>query len=103
MRFFGKIGFIQVENQGDGIYEPSYVERDYGGVFNRKSYHVSQGESVIDDISLSNEISVFADSFIYDNLSRMAYVVIDGNKWKISSVELRYPRIIVRSGGVFNG
>ena len=37
------------------------------------------------------------------NQKRMAYAEIMGTKWKISEVEVQYPRLILTIGGVWNG
>ena len=67
----------------------------------RRKRQNSQG--VNDDLSLSNVISIIADPFAYENCSHMAYAEIMGAKWKISDIEVQYPRLILTIGGVYNG
>ena len=55
-----------------------------------------------DDVNISNEISIVADPFAYQNFHAMRYVEFMGAKWKISSVEVQYPRLILTVGGVYN-
>ncbi|MCM1224006.1 MAG: hypothetical protein NC548_57095, partial [Lachnospiraceae bacterium] len=55
-----------------------------------------------DDISIANEISIVADPFANENFYSMRYVVFRGAKWKISNVEVQYPRLILTIGGVYN-
>ena len=69
----------------------------------RRSIRYQTSDKVNDDINISNEISVVADDFADKNLHAMKYVVLKGTKWKISSIELQYPRLILSIGGVYNG
>ena len=35
--------------------------------------------------------------------SSMVYVELMGEKWKVTDVEIQYPRLILSIGGVYNG
>ena len=56
-----------------------------------------------DDIIISNEISIIADKFAYENFYAMKYVEYSGAKWKITNVEVQHPRLILTTGGIYNG
>lgn len=102
-KWFGKIGYAVTAETEPGIWEEQIVERDYYGdiTSDRRKRQNSQG--VNDDLSLSNVISIIADPFAYENCSHMAYTEIMGTKWKISDIEVQYPRLILTIGGVYNG
>lgn len=102
-KWFGKIGYAVTAETEPGIWEEQIVERDYYGdmISDRRKRQNSQG--VNDDLSLSNVISIIADPFAYENCSHMAYAEIMGAKWKISDIEVQYPRLILTIGGVYNG
>ena len=102
-KWFGKIGYAVTAETEPGIWEEQIVERDYYGdmTSDRRKRQNSQG--VNDDLSLSNVISIIADPFAYENCSHMAYAEIMGTKWKISDIEVQYPRLILTIGGVYNG
>ena len=102
-KWFGKIGYAVTAETEPGIWEDQIVERDYYGdmTSDRRKRQNSQG--VNDDLSLSNVISIIADPFAYENCSHMAYAEIMGAKWKISDIEVQYPRLILTIGGVYNG
>lgn len=102
-KWFGKIGYAVTEETEPGIWEEQIIERDYYGdmTSDRRKRQNSQG--VNDDLSLSNVISIIADPFAYENCSHMAYAEIMGAKWKISDIEVQYPRLILTIGGVYNG
>nr|DAG41316.1 MAG TPA: hypothetical protein [Caudoviricetes sp.] len=102
-KWFGKIGYAVTAETELGLWEEQIIERDYYGdmTSDRRKRQNSQG--VNDDLSLSNVISIIADPFAYENCSHMAYAEIMGAKWKISDIEVQYPRLILTIGGVYNG
>lgn len=102
-KWFGKIGYAVTVETEPGIWEEQIVERNYYGdmISDRRKRQNSQ--KVNDDLSLSNVISIIADPFAYENCSHMAYAEIMGAKWKISDIEVQYPRLILTIGGVYNG
>ena len=102
-KWFGKIGYAIQKEAEPGIWEEEIIERDYYGDLltdNRKS---QSNSNVLDEITLSNMISIIADPFAYNNCSCMAYAEIMGARWKISEVEVKPPRLNLTIGGVYNG
>lgn len=103
-KFYGEIGYIKPEEVEPGIWEENTVERPYYGDLTRPTnISLQSSGEVNDNINVSNNISVLADSFANENLQYMRYVIIQGTKWKITSAEIQYPRIILSIGGVYNG
>lgn len=54
------------------------------------------------NLNVSNEFSIVADPFAYANFHSMRFIEYMGAKWKISNVEVQYPRLILTVGGVYN-
>ena len=102
-KFYGQIGYTVSVNDGYGVWTDQVTERTYKGDIVRNTRRWEQGESINDDLSLTNNISVIADKFCLDNLSAMKYVKWRGNYWKITNVEIQEPRVILTLGGVYNG
>ena len=100
-KFFGNIGFAQTVDKGYGVFEKDIIEREYYGNINRKAARYS-GTNVNDDITITNEISVLSDDFILENLHTIAYITVYGAKWKITDVEINYPRLTLSTGGLYN-
>lgn len=69
----------------------------------KNSRRWENGDKVNDDFRVNNQISIIADSFCIAHASRMKYITWIGQKWKIESVDISYPRIIISIGGVWNG
>ena len=55
------------------------------------------------DITIANEISISADPYANGNFHAMRYITFMGSKWRIESVEVQYPRLILSIGGIYNG
>ena len=102
-KFYGKIGYANTVETKPGVYEEQIVERSYYGDLNRNTRRLQSADQVNDDINISNEISIVADPYATNNFHTMRYAVFMGTKWKISNVEVSYPRLILTLGGVYNG
>lgn len=102
MKWSGKIGFIETKETRPGVWENVTIERNfYGDVIRDIRKNQSSGQ-VNDDINISNRISIVSNSFVRDNLSFMKYIEFMGAKWKITDVEVQYPRLVLTIGGLWN-
>lgn len=101
MKWSGKIGFVIESEDDTGIVIATPVERTYIGDFIRNYRRFDSGISVNEKVSLNNSLSIIADPFLNNNLQNIRYVKYIGTKWKIQSVEIQYPRIILMLGGEY--
>ena len=107
-KFVGKIGFMLSEDRGDGMHIPSPREFSYrGDLLQNNIRRNDSAESINDDLSLSNRISIVANPYAKEHIFEMTYVKFQmpkiGGIWKIESVEVLEPRIILTLGGVYSG
>lgn len=102
-KFYGKIGYAITTETAPGVWRPSIVEREYYGDVTRNLRRLESAQQVNDNINISNTISIVADPFAYENFYTMRYVEYMGAKWKVSSVEVQRPRLLLTLGGVWNG
>lgn len=102
-KFYGKIGFADTVETSPGVWTEKIVERNYFGDIIRNTRRLQSSDQLNDDINISNEISIVADPYANQNFHSMRYVEFMGAKWKITNVEVRYPRLILTVGGVYNG
>ena len=86
-----------------GVWEPSIIERPYYGDLIKNTRRLQSTDKVNDDINISNEVSIVADPYAMTNFHTMRYVQFMGAKWKITNVEVQYPRLILSLGGLYNG
>ena len=103
MKYFGTIGYGVTEEIRPGVSLPTIAEREYYGDIVRNSRRLESGEKVNDDLNINMTLRIVADPFAYQNFHQIRYVVYMGSKWKVSSVEVAYPRLILTLGGVYNG
>ena len=102
-KWFGKIGYAITSETESGIWEPTIVDKEYYGDLTTDRRKRQNSGEVNDNINLANVISIIADPFAIQNCSYMAYVEVMGTRWKISDIEVQYPRLILTVGGVYNG
>lgn len=101
-RFCGIVAFNTEVNKGSGITEQEVVEKKYYGELLQYRQSISNGPGINDNVNLSNKISILVDTFAMKNFPSILYVELNGAKWKVSSVEPEYPRLILTTGGVYN-
>ena len=102
-KFYGAIGFATNIETSPGVWEDKVIERQYFGDLIRNTRRLETADKLNDNISISNQISIVGDPFIYENIYAIRYLVFGKTKWKISNVEVQYPRLILDVGGLYNG
>lgn len=102
-KFYGAVGYARTVETKPGVWVEQITERMYFGDLTRNTRKLQSSETLNDDINVANEISIVADPFANENFHAMRYVEFMGAKWKITSVEVQYPRLILSIGGVYHG
>ena len=102
-KFYGTIGYVNTVETEPGMWEEQKTERQYSGELVKNTRRLESSGGVNDNINISNEVSIVADPYAYENFHAIRYIKFMGAKWKISNVEVRYPRLILTIGGVYNG
>lgn len=105
MKFVGKIGFwIEDTEIKPGIFKSSIVEKPYICEVskNYRNFQASPDQQN-DNLILSNTISIIANIYFKENWQSIKYVLWNGVKWKVSSIDISiYPRVEIKLGGVYN-
>jgi hypothetical protein len=104
-RFYGEIGYgNSVEYPPDsGIYVDRIIEYSYYGDVIRNTRRIESGESLNDDISVGNSISIIANEYAVEHFMKIKYVRWAGVLWTVTDVEVKSPRLILSLGSVYNG
>ena len=103
-KFYGEIGYaVTVDGSDTGVWTEQITKRNYYGDLIRNSRRLESSSNINDNINISNQISIIADPYANENFHAMRYAEFMGTKWKIASVEVQYPRLILTLGGVYNG
>lgn len=100
-KWFGKIGYAETEETSPGVWKEQIVEREYYGDLVRNTRRLQTADKINDDIIVSNELSIVSDPYAMNNFHLIRYVEFMGSKWKVSSVEVSYPRLILTLGGLY--
>ncbi len=101
-KYYGSIGYGETVESAPGVWEETITERKYFGDVLQFMRKWENGQGLNDDLNISNKISIVADPFAYENFQQMRYVIWLGAKWKVTNVEVQYPRLILTVGGVYN-
>ena len=101
-KWFGRIGYSEQLEVSPGVWEEKITERQYYGDVVRNIRRLESSVNVNDDINASMEISIVADPFALSNFHSMRYIEYMGSLWKISNVEVNYPRLVLMIGGLWN-
>ena len=102
-KYYGVIGYAETAETSPGVWTEQIEERKYSGGLSPNVRSLQTAGQLNDDINIANKLSIIADPFAYHNFHAMRYVEFMGTRWKISRVEVQYPRLILTLGGVYNG
>lgn len=104
-KYFGKIGFADTIETVPGVWKDQIIEHEYYGDITRNmgSYRSNQTNELNENINVSNQISILADPYAFHNFQSIRYIEWMDTRWKVSRVEVQYPRLILELGGVYNG
>lgn len=101
-KFYGKIGFMETTETSPGVWEEKITERSYYGDVTRNMRRWDNSSYENDDLKVNNEISIVSDPYAVQNFHTIRYVEWMGTLWKVSSVDVQYPRLTLSIGGVYN-
>ena len=102
-KWFGVIGFAETMEVSPGVWKEQITERNYYGEMYRNTRRLQSTDKVNDDININNELSIISDPYAVQNFHAMRYATFMDTKWKITNVEVQYPRLLLTLGGVYNG
>ena len=102
-KFAGLVGYVTQKESESGVWLPETVERKMHGDVIRAASSFNANEKVNEDVILQQRISLVGDQYAYANFTGLKYVTYLGVKWKVLSIEVNRPRLVVTLGGVWNG
>lgn len=101
-RFAGAVGFAEQVNTAPGVYRDEIVERQYTGTVIRNAVRWNTGSEVNEPMRLDQSISIILDPYFNDHLQALRYVRWMGGLWKITSVQIQRPRVILQLGSEYH-
>lgn len=105
-RFYGLVGYGHAEEKSPGVYEDVITEKAYFGDVLRNARGLGESDAttgVNRDVSLQNTISIVADPYAREHFHAMRYIRWAGALWTVSTVEVQFPRLLLRLGPLYNG
>ena len=102
-KFYGVIGYAEQAETAPGVWTEQITERNYSGDVLKNISRMKDGANLNDNLTIDNRLSLLADPFAYEKFQNMRYVQWMDAFWKITSVEVQRPRLILTIGGVYNG
>ena len=102
-KWYGKVGYILTEETSPGVWTDKYIEREYFGDLTRNHKRFENSQTLNDNITLQNEISIVCDPYALQNFQYIRYVEIMGAFWRVTAVDVQYPRLVLSVGDVYSG
>lgn len=107
MRFAGTVGFATPTEETPGVWKDVIVEREYFGDVIRDARLLGAPSlvppEVAGTISVQNSFSIVGDAMAYESFMNIRYVTWNGQKWIVTDIEVRRPRLILSIGGQWDG
>ena len=101
-KYYGVIGYATFAETAPDVAREVITERPAVGDVLKNTRRWQAGENLNDNLVVNNRISILADPYAYQNYHTIRYCVWMGTKWKVTNVEVAYPRLILELGGVYN-
>ena len=102
-KWYGIVGFAETTETSPGVWEEIITPRNYYGDLVRNHKRYESSDNLNDNITMQNEISIISDPYAVQNFQNIRYVEFMGTKWRVTSVDVQYPRLVLSVGGVYNG
>jgi hypothetical protein len=102
-KFYGEIGYGEAVESAPGVWTDNIVVKSYFGDVVRNTRRLQEGETLNNDLSVGNSISIVADAYANEHFFAIRYIKWAGTLWTVSDVEVQSPRLLLRLGGVYNG
>ena len=101
-KFYGTIGFVKTEETAPGVWTARTEEHGYCGDLIRNYFRNDPGSKVNPDVNINNQVSIVCDPYALENFQFIKFVRFLGTAWRVSSVEVDYPRLTLTLGEAYS-
>lgn len=103
-KFYGKIGYSFTGETVPGVWTDDFIEKDVVGDWLRNTSQLISNDKVNGNIKVNNLISIVADPYATEHFQFIKYILDarSGVKWKVTNVEVQYPRLVLTLGEEYN-
>lgn len=102
-KFHGPVGYGTSVEVSPGVYKDVITERDLYGDVVQNIRQSDDSDSILPDIQVQNQLSLVADAYALNHFFFIRYVKWQGIRWKVATVTVQPPRLLIRIGEVYNG
>lgn len=102
--FHGEVGFAIPTQTAPGVWEEVLTYRRYAGNVVHRRQRLELSGVVNDGLNMSQSISIVMDDYLLEPSHQVLIRTINwaGALWKISSVEIQGPRLVIDIGGLYH-
>ena len=101
-KYAGLVGYVTQVESSPGIWKDQIIEKKLRGDVLSQAQNFQIGDKIVDDVTITNRISLIIDPYAKENSMNMRYLHYLGLKWKITSISIVRPRLIVTLGDEWN-
>lgn len=101
-KWYGNIGYAEMVDVGHNDWRDQITVRPYYGDIIRNTRMLQNSGGLNDNVNIGNQISIVADPYANQHIYDMRYAEFQGSRWKITNVDVQYPRLILTLGGIYN-
>lgn len=101
-KYYGMVGYVTFDQEIPGVSIPIIEERPYYGDILQNYRRMQTTQQLNDDIALTMRLSILSDPYALENFHKIRYATYMGTKWKVNTIEVSYPRLVLNLGGVYN-
>ena len=102
-KFFGPIGYAETKETSPGVWTEVITEYNYYGDVVKNMNRIREGDQANVNVSVDNQLSIVANEFAYNHCQSIRYVKWLGAYWKVSSIQVQRPRLLLSIGDVYSG
>lgn len=103
-KFYGTVGYRGEPTEiKPGIWSGGITEKKAYFELIRNTKLAENPGQFNNNINISNQVSFIADPYARKNFHQICYVEFMGTKWKVNSVDVQFPRLVLMLGGVYIG
>lgn len=102
-KFRGTIGYVGEGKEVGGVWKEEMIEFPCIAEDATRSVTQTSTETVNPELSSGNSVSIVADAYARAHYFAIRYIILEGVPWRVAEATVRYPRLVLRLGGVYSG
>lgn len=101
-KWYGSVGYATMVESAPDVWVEKITERKCSGTIQQLSRRIQSVDQINDNIVITNALSILADPYAIQHFQDIRYAEVWGTKWKVSNIEVNYPRLLLHLGERYN-